>query len=72
MLDCVPCLKALDLSGHEKMVSKAMSRARCRRIMLVSVEKILFCQNVEKVRHFTDLFCQIFSRHQKSVGNVGM
>jgi phenylalanine N-monooxygenase len=60
MLDCIPCLKVLDLDGHEKMVSKAMSRAGRQGIMLVSVEKILFCQNVDKVRNFTDLFCQIF------------
>jgi hypothetical protein len=54
MLDCIPCLKALDLDGHEKMVSKAMSRTERRPIMLVLIEKILFRQNVCKVGNFTD------------------
>jgi phenylalanine N-monooxygenase len=35
MLDCIPCLKALDLDGHEKMVSEAMSRTGRRPVMLV-------------------------------------
>jgi phenylalanine N-monooxygenase len=37
MLDYIPCLKVLDLDGHEKMVSEAISRTGCRPVMSVSV-----------------------------------
>ena len=66
------CIKALDLDSHEKMVSEAICRSGCRPVTSLLIEKILFCQNFGKVKKFTDLFRQIFSRHQKSDENAGM
>jgi hypothetical protein len=37
MLGYIPCLKVLDLDGHEKMVSEAMSRTGRRLTMSESV-----------------------------------
>ncbi|KAE8076200.1 hypothetical protein FH972_014864 [Carpinus fangiana] len=49
MLDYISCLKVLDLDGHEKMVSEAMSRAG-RQPVMPSYEEPIIEEKVEMWR----------------------
>ena len=58
--DYILCLKALDLDGHEKIVSEAMKRAGRRPVTSLSVEKICFAKMSAKSAISPTYFAKFF------------